>query len=1088
MGDKIEIDIYDNIQSKPFRKQPSKPHNGPITKIDVSPNGKYLVTYSQFDSSIFGWKVEDISEGKLEPDNKTIKINLNIFSGKIEQICVSDDKKLAYIRDKRLGIIDMKNNETESNLQSNARYCTFNLKGELIVYGILQNRATIWIYSARTKNGKWVCKRTYEIRKDSKFIGTSRDGKLYFTSNNFIYECNILADKSIRMFCNYENNENNVKLMNKISSNERFTCLKTKNKITIHSIVLDIPIASLDINNGKGAIQNCIMRNCWKRCLDQLKQDNKLPDEYQTEDLPNLPYNIQTTGEYAYGILDGYVWKIKLEEKIPKMDFTSENSDEIIENWYFEIKKMHETHYKTYEYLTTHLLNPYYMSIRYEDISAEKFKGKNMELSHNLIKWKIEVGHKNCENINLRVYKKINVSSDKWNLICNKKGIEKCNICYKPKLLNDNHIILLTTTGIYIYYFNEVIKSISLSYFYYMNLDKYSDDVEKLQDNYKKVLSNQILPLPNYDSFKLNDRASYIIDNKESLLIYGTELLSFAIKEHKLELIDKIYKKCLSHFEKDLGNNRMFLSIISCMMPLLNKYYPEYISKYSIETNLIIDSPFYNIKHQNDNLHLYSFQVINLTQSSKFKMLCYNYGKTYYILNTIQQSITQLTSFFNKISTRTTNSTIPTIIFMVPYIKFINYPQIYKWSSELIKPQPSPFIETINKNIYKTWNGEALINFKWNTYGIYYYMIIWIMFLALLGCFTAVATIPQLYNNEDIRKQLLITSIILGFIHLSFEIRQIIYNPIEWIYDFWNLFDIIAYLLPICTSIIWLQTNDRNDHVIQLLSFSCLFLDIKFLLFFRAFESFGVYFAIIISVGRQIIAFLLVLFIIIISFAHAFYILLLPKSDVSFDKRIIDDDPNNPWNIVPTYNQVFENGSIDSNPFIIQPPNENTNMFIDFKTALFAMYKFLTGDSSALSNWSYSKDPSLAILIVLFSLLIVVYLMNLFIGLLNNAIDKDNDRVSYLIQKAKILAEIELFYLLPNQRRWKTWFPEVIHYYADVDKTREMVKEMISKGEWNTKEFPKLKEDLLDKLNIQPVDEVSLRNLLEEIQKMQSKL
>jgi hypothetical protein len=61
------------------------------------------------------------------------------------------------------------------------------------------------------------------------------------------------------------------------------------------------------------------------------------------------------------------------------------------------------------------------------------------------------------------------------------------------------------------------------------------------------------------------------------------------------------------------------------------------------------------------------------------------------------------------------------------------------------------------------------------------------------------------------------------------------------------------------------------------------------------------------------------------------------------------------------------------------------------------------GDSSALSNWSYVDNPSLAILIVLFSLLIVVYLMNLFIGLLNNAIEKDNDRVSYLIQKAEVI-------------------------------------------------------------------------------------
>jgi hypothetical protein len=34
--------------------------------------------------------------------------------------------------------------------------------------------------------------------------------------------------------------------------------------------------------------------------------------------------------------------------------------------------------------------------------------------------------------------------------------------------------------------------------------------------------------------------------------------------------------------------------------------------------------------------------------------------------------------------------------------------------------------------------------------------------------------------------------------------------------------------------------------------------------------------------------------------------------------------------------------------------------------------------------------------------LIVIYLMNLFIGLLNIAIEKDNNKVSYLIQKAEV--------------------------------------------------------------------------------------
>jgi hypothetical protein len=153
-------------------------------------------------------------------------------------------------------------------------------------------------------------------------------------------------------------------------------------------------------------------------------------------------------------------------------------------------------------------------------------------------------------------------------------------------------------------------------------------------------------------------------------------------------------------------------------------------------------------------------------------------------------------------------------------------------------------------------------------------------------------------------------------------------------------------VLSIYTSIYWLQTNDKNNnYLIQLLSFSCLFLDIKFLLFFGAFEYFGVYFAIIISVGKKIFSFLVVLFIIVISFAHAFYILLSPKSEFSLEQYTNNSDPNNPWNLAPSYNQIIDNndGNINSNPFMIQTPDKNTNMFMDIRTSLFAMYLFIAG-------------------------------------------------------------------------------------------------------------------------------------------------
>jgi len=60
------------------------------------------------------------------------------------------------------------------------------------------------------------------------------------------------------------------------------------------------------------------------------------------------------------------------------------------------------------------------------------------------------------------------------------------------------------------------------------------------------------------------------------------------------------------------------------------------------------------------------------------------------------------------------------------------------------------------------------------------------MFTALLGCFTAATTLSDI--SDDARKQLLIASIILGFIHFTFEFRQVIYDPVEWIFDPWNYF------------------------------------------------------------------------------------------------------------------------------------------------------------------------------------------------------------------------------------------------------------------------------------------------------------
>jgi WD40 repeat protein len=85
-----------------------KPHdNKPITKIEVSPNEKYLITYSSDDLSIVGWAMTSstvftpalsTSLGNIG-DEGSLKFEFRRSVDRVDQMCVSDNKELAYIDD-----------------------------------------------------------------------------------------------------------------------------------------------------------------------------------------------------------------------------------------------------------------------------------------------------------------------------------------------------------------------------------------------------------------------------------------------------------------------------------------------------------------------------------------------------------------------------------------------------------------------------------------------------------------------------------------------------------------------------------------------------------------------------------------------------------------------------------------------------------------------------------------------------------------------------------------------------------------------------------------------------------------------------
>jgi hypothetical protein len=76
------------------------------------------------------------------------------------------------------------------------------------------------------------------------------------------------------------------------------------------------------------------------------------------------------------------------------------------------------------------------------------------------------------------------------------------------------------------------------------------------------------------------------------------------------------------------------------------------------------------------------------------------------------------------------------------------------------------------------------------------------------------------------------------------------------------------------------------------MAISIILLSFKFLLFFRVFESYGIYFAIIIGVAKRVFPFLVLLFFIVLGYAQAFFIVLR--------SNITNDDADNLFNWFPT--------------------------------------------------------------------------------------------------------------------------------------------------------------------------------------------
>ncbi|PKC06046.1 hypothetical protein RhiirA5_483980 [Rhizophagus irregularis] len=649
------------------------------------------------------------------------------------------------------------------------------------------------------------------------------------------------------------------------------------------------------------------------------------------------------------------------------------------------------------------------------------------------------------------------------------------------KLLNNRYLVLIKGSGINIYNiedmrcqyiwsnneWNDIREKIE-NILYFEQID--NNDIKLINYHFKKLLDNEFndyrssIPLSSikdlYSDNIINDTIGLskfgsellklwnendttfgwenifkpmvikIINDRKLFIKFGSEILKITIKKNYDDIVQQIIDKIIESITSNSGDYKnTLLPFISLNLPeLCQNCYSDFLIKYMAYTSIMLSPNCNSISSSRDtslNSYLNNCIIKSHLGSNYFKSISSLYDR---YLNKSQKETRTISLIvpFPQIFCEYQDDTDTTIlkkmitglktIMMVPKKNNI-------WNEFLYKPKKILFCNIDSNNLYNWWNFAAIIDFKWKTFGWIYYSFIWVIYTIFYICYTLAST--ALSIADFYRGSLYKITIIFGIIQLSFEIRQCLWRPKKYFTDLWNLFDVGAYSLPVIISLYWFISKNP-PHWLMAISF--ILLSFKFLLFFRVFSSFGKYFAIIIGVAQTVFPFLVVLFFIILGFAQAFFIIL---------RSIEVNDDNDPQNLVTKYDFVNSDGTINN---IIQPSDSNTNLFNWFPTSLLAVYKMLTGDSGSLSSWTFRENPTMTFLLVAFTFFTVIYLMNLFIGLLNIAIADYNKEEEFLLQKAQIIAEIELFYMLPSQRRDnKEWFPDWIYYDMPVSEVRKLI-------------------------------------------------
>ncbi|CAB4492502.1 unnamed protein product [Rhizophagus irregularis] len=309
-----------------------------------------------------------------------------------------------------------------------------------------------------------------------------------------------------------------------------------------------------------------------------------------------------------------------------------------------------------------------------------------VEISSTLLTWKIYKSERKLS---------ANINSQEIDCIILDESL--FNIFYFYMLPNDDLVIHTNHNYGIIFTHNRSQNKIELLFFSHLTDDKYHYSYE---NGSFEVIFNEFMNQPIIIEMIVN-----YLDDITKFTLYASHILQAAIKCRKSDIIDLIIEKCIDHYDKNPENIHLF-KIITNSISEIQKYNNYYVKKFFNYTTLIKAPQKIQCEEvTGQKNHLYGFTHDADADS-------YLLESTFF-LNIIRDNLHTLYNYSLKPSYKKRSA----IKLYIPLPQFASYNTNYNPVKEFfLGPEKNEFLKLKHSHFYSDWNGEALLNFKWENY------------------------------------------------------------------------------------------------------------------------------------------------------------------------------------------------------------------------------------------------------------------------------------------------------------------------------------------------------------------------------------